>query len=390
MSDFAIRTIFKAQDKQLRDSVNKLDRQMNKFGKTADQAFRRAARGGKRFSDIVKGILTANIIQTGFQQIKRFFGFILGQTARMETAVATFTGLLDSMEKAEKLVKALEKLSVETSFTFTGLEESAKILLKWNPQMKELIPTLKTLGDLAQGDADKLQTITSAYAQILSRGQAQVSQLNSLADAGIPIWDILQKKFNATGRFARESIENLVSAGRLSSEELINILNTLARNNAKFVGSTLRQTQTLSGMWESLLKRFEQSANKLGALLSPVFKKLIQDFTPLLDKFNQWLDTTEVFTSANVLATFEKIKEFIVETTRSLVDSLSTLASFIRYFQEKPSTEAALERIHMSQQMQRAAEVNININDPGRAATVEETTAAPFLNLNVLGVVPLS
>ena len=113
MPDFAVSTKFLSKDEVTR-AIKRMDKQAGKCGKNASKAFKKASRQGSIFGGVVKGILTAGIINRGFGLLSRglrevttqFISFddaIKGSTARFsDLRVNTIAGqrAIDDLRKS--------------------------------------------------------------------------------------------------------------------------------------------------------------------------------------------------------------------------------------------------------------------------------------------------
>jgi len=69
-----------------------------------------------------------------------------------------------SLDEAKKMIKELKEYGTQTPLEFTGLRENAKLLLNFGVEAENVLPYLKMLGDISGGNAEKLNSLTLAFA----------------------------------------------------------------------------------------------------------------------------------------------------------------------------------------------------------------------------------
>ena len=135
------------------------------------------------FGDVLKANLAAEAIIGGVKAIghaiagiAKGFGSAMKDgveyNARMEQYTTSFTTMLGDLAKAQKLVNDLKVEAARTPF---GMEDLAKntqkntqVLMGFGMSAEESQIWLKQLGDISQGDAQKFESLTLAFAQISS------------------------------------------------------------------------------------------------------------------------------------------------------------------------------------------------------------------------------
>ena len=139
--------------------------------------------------------------------------------AQMQSYQTAFTTMLGSAEKAQKLTDDLKEMAAATPLAMTDLADASQILLAFGSSAEELPDQLKRLGDVAQGDAQALGTMATAFGRIQSNGYASLEEINMMIDQGFNPLNIIAEQ---TGETMAE-VRDRVSAGEVSFEELSNV-----------------------------------------------------------------------------------------------------------------------------------------------------------------------
>jgi len=103
-------------------------------------------------------------LKESFNLLKSTFGEPINIFVDAEQAETAFEVMLGSTEKAKKMIKELKEYGAQTPLEFTGLRENAKLLLNFGVEAENVLPYLKMLGDISGGNAEKLNSLTLAFA----------------------------------------------------------------------------------------------------------------------------------------------------------------------------------------------------------------------------------
>nr|WP_231994798.1 hypothetical protein [Vaginimicrobium propionicum] len=131
------------------------------------------------FGDVLKANLAAEAIIGGVKAIGHAIGSIVKSfagamkdgveyNARMEQYTTSFTTMLGDQAKAQKLVNNLKLEAAHTPFGMEDLAKGTQTLMGVGMTAEESQIWLKQLGDISQGDAQKFESLTLAFAQISS------------------------------------------------------------------------------------------------------------------------------------------------------------------------------------------------------------------------------
>jgi tape measure domain-containing protein len=400
MSDFAITTTFRARDKQMQSSIKKMDDKMRRFGKTADRSFRRATRSGSRFRDVVKGILAADLIKATFRGVGRAVtglgSMFINSAADVEDANAQFRIMTGSMENAKKVVEDLRILGAKTPFEFKDLADNAAMLLGFGAvTQKNVIPTLRMLGDTAQGNAEKLGSVALAFGQIKAGGRATMQDINQLINAGVPIMAQLAKQWDTNTAAARK----MIAAGRATADEVDKAFSKMTRKGGIFFKGMEIASKTFRGLMSTLRDGITMAAANIGEAMLPVVKDLIRDLIVLADKVAIWAKNNQELIKVKVQDYFNRFKQFLIDLKPLIQFMLKALNIVSRIlapepFEQRLARVQAAERQGLSlSEFQRAEELRlkgstslIKIAGAPEGTTAEvEKQGAPPIELQVLG-----
>lgn len=193
--------------------------------------------------------------------------------ASLESATAAFETMLGSAKRAHSFLKQLETFAASTPFEFPDLVAASQKLLAFGFSAKEVIPTLRTIGDTAAGlggSAEVVQQIITAVGQMQAKGKVQGDELLQLTEVGVPALRILANQYGVT----TTEMSKMLEEGKVKSEKAVPAILAGMKRGTKgaagtttaFAGLMQKQSQTLTGIWSN----FTDVANKaLGNLVSP-------------------------------------------------------------------------------------------------------------------------
>lgn len=247
--------------------------------------------------------------------------------AQMQSYQTAFTTMLGSAEKAQKLTDDLKEMAAATPLAMTDLADASQILLAFGSSAEELPDQLKRLGDVAQGDAQALGTMATAFGRIQSNGYASLEEINMMIDQGFNPLNIIAEQ---TGETMAE-VRDRVSAGKVSFEELSNALQIATDEGGQFFNAMQNQSETFEGQMSTLEDNLSALA---GTLTEDLFGSLAENTLP---QVNAWVD--ELMTAAEeggvegaVEASGSILTEMITSLLNGAPQMIETATSLVQSF----------------------------------------------------------
>lgn len=223
---------------QLAPQTNRVAAGMGEFG--------RSLLAGIGFGSAYAGVMT--ILSTALHGVQRAasaafgalrFGFEFA--ADIEQSTVAFKTMLGSLDEAKALVKDIENFALATPFDVRNTTEIVRLLKARNIATKELLPTMKTLGDISGGDIERLKHISLAYSQVLAKGKLKAQEVNQFAEAGVNLRPFVAKEMGVE----IAALEKLQEDGKVSADVVRNALVEMA--NTQFGGAMEDQAKTARG-----------------------------------------------------------------------------------------------------------------------------------------------
>ena len=260
-----------------------LNANTSNFERSMDNASNKANSLGSVVGSVAKNIASFMIYDVGK---KLATGFVeatkagIDYNASLETSKIKWETLLGSQEKANKMLKDIEKFAATTPFEKMGVDTMATHLNNAGLSGQALFDQLTKFGDMAGAfgiQSDSLQEMVRQYSQVQQAGVAYTEDLNILQDRGIPIFKAIAEELGIN----TSEVKKWASEGKISAD----IYQAALDNVAKGVeGGMEKQSKSFTGMLSTLKDNFNQAA---GILSQPIFDKLksgLENILPYLEK----------------------------------------------------------------------------------------------------------
>lgn len=211
--------------------------------------------------------------------------------SQMEQYITSFGTMLGSAEEATKLVNNLKEMGAKTPFETSDLAKASQTLLAFGTSAKDLLPTLQMLGDVSQGNKERFDSLTLAFAQVGSAGKLSGQDLLQFVNAG---FNPLNEISKMTGESMAELKERM-SAGGVSAEEVAEAFKHATSEGGQFYQAMEAQSQTFNGQMSTLK---DNAMSFIGELTLGVTNTLKDSVLPTV---NGWLEELQsAFTSNGV------------------------------------------------------------------------------------------
>jgi len=192
-----------------------------------------------------------------------------------EQTTVAFRTMLGNAEQANDLLQDLAQFAAKTPFQLTEVERGAKQLLAMDTSAQDLLPTLKTLGDVSSGLNVPMERLILNYGQVRIQGKLTGRELRDFSVAGVPLIAALADELGV----AKEEIADMVSAGDIGFPLVEKAFQNMTGEGGKFFDLMDEQSKTTQGQISNLKDEVNLLERELGKELLPVLK---DDLIPFL------------------------------------------------------------------------------------------------------------
>lgn len=214
---------------------------------------------------------------------KKLWEMLIGSNAEMEQYTTSLEVMLGSTEKASAMIEKMREFAAKTPLTLDNVISGGTMLMSYGVDEDDLLDTMTKLGDLAGGNAEKMNRVTLAYGQMLAKGKVTGEELMQMTEAGVPLQTALAKSIDVTG----EEFSKMVSKGEVGIDALNKAIAELTTGDGKFAGMMEKQSQTMQGMLSTLQDNVSEFFRKMGEGAFGEVKSVLQDVSDQLAEWEQ-------------------------------------------------------------------------------------------------------
>lgn len=269
--------------------VIKTTKEIDNLGKESDDSAKQVDDLSKKMGDagvvtkglndgftVLKGTM-ANLASQAISKVVDGFKGLVGGAVdyqkSMEYYTTSFTVMTGSADKASETVKKLADIGATTPFDMPQLADATSLLMNFGFSADDAVDSMMMLGDISQGNADKLNSIARAYGKMNSAQKVALDDINMMIDAGFnPLQEISEK----TGE-SMKSLYERVSKGKMSVDEITESMKRSTSEGGKYFQSMDAQSQTLDGRLSTLSDTVN---SKLGEVLQPILQQAADEWLP--------------------------------------------------------------------------------------------------------------
>ena len=197
----------------------------------------------------------------------------LDYNSQMEQYTTNFTTMLGSQEAAVQKVEELKRFAASTPLSMDDLAKGTQTLLAFGVESENSTGILRQLGDIALGDADKMQRLSTAFGKATAAGKVTGDTVQQMIDAG---WNPLIQISQSAGETMEET-QKRMSAGAISVEELQAAMEAVTTGTGQFAGGMEAASHTTQG----LISTLQDNARALvGEVFQPISDGLLGQVLP--------------------------------------------------------------------------------------------------------------
>lgn len=233
-------------------------------------------------------------------------------TSKVESFQTSFDVMLKSADKAKNLMEELFQFEAVTPFNLEQVMNATQKLLIAKEPVKNITKQLMMLGNVAAGDAQRLQSIVYVLGQVRALGYLQGQDIMQFTNALVPIRDAISKVTGVEGK----ALQKMIEQRKITADMTQKALELIARERS---GLMEKQALTLRGLWSSLMSAVFRiraavgdmivSTLHLDVLLKRIIKwindltKFIENLDPTVKKIIVWIGVV-LFTLGPLLTIF--------------------------------------------------------------------------------------
>ncbi len=319
---------FEVRMKMAEEDIQRMNSQLRAIANNAKQAGNQM---DETFGKVGKTIGT--VFAT--TQLVNFAKQVVNVRKEIESYEISFRTLLGSQEKADALFGSLREFAVKTPMQLGDLAKGAQTLLGFGIEADKIMPTLKQIGDISMGNADKFGSLTLAFAQMSSTGKLMGQDLLQMINAGFnPLAIIAEQTGKSIGDLKKD-----MEQGAISTEMVADAFKTATSEGGMFYGMLEKQSEGLQGALSNLQGAWEEALNGIGERTQDIMVTGLKGATKLVENFDSLISV--ILGVASAFGTYKAvlISMNIVSAIKKFNDLRNTLTA-LKAAQEALNTTA--------------------------------------------------
>lgn len=282
------------------DAINDVTKEAKKAGDALGQMDDGSVNLSNRGFTVLKGA-AANLVADGLRRVGNAVGDFIrdgfSYSKQIEQYATSFETMTGSAEKAAEMTQRLQEIGAATPFELPQLANTTQLLMNYGFTADEAISKMMMLGDISQGNADKMTRIATAYGQMSSAGKVHLEDIKQMIEAG---FNPLQEISQTTGE-SMESLYDRISKGTISVNEITEAMIRSTSEGGKYFGAMAAQSETFEGRLSTLKDTANES---IGNVLAPLLQKAADEWLPAMTdaisrvdegftKFSDWINENQ-------------------------------------------------------------------------------------------------
>ena len=181
---------------------------------------------------------------------------------------------------AEDMYKKIKQYGKDTVYENKGLIEGISTMMQYQISGEKAFKTLKQIGDIAMGDATKMQSLTLAFSQATAAGKLQGNDYKQMIGAGFNPLLVISEK---TGE-SIASLEAKMSKGAISAKMLCQAFAWATEEGGAFYNGAANAGQTTIGKINEFKESVDELLIHIFNQLKPVIDSCIEFASGFLGK----------------------------------------------------------------------------------------------------------
>ena len=252
-------------------SINRLNGSINALNTTLGRTATATSQASSGFGGLA---LKAAALGAALYVLRSAYQALSGAAsgvAAMEQSQASLTAFVGAPQGIE-LYKQMQKFALDTSFTIDDVATASSRMLATGMKAGDVLPLMKTLGNLAMGNTVKLSRMSATMADIRNKNRLDGRDILEFSNSGVGIIQALaMNKFGDATVASTQKIMALKSAGQITYNDVNAALTDLTTGDGRFADMLGVQAKTVGGLWGILTETVSVALRDVTAALFEAF-----------------------------------------------------------------------------------------------------------------------
>lgn len=206
---------------------------------------------------------------------------MLDYASNMQFYQASFEVMLGSATRATKIINDLRVMAAKTPFEMKDLTAGARTLVQFGEEADTVMKTVQVLGDIAQGNNERFQALSLAYAQMSSAGRLLAQDLYQMVNAGFNPLLVISKNTGKSLMDLREEMKE----GKITTDMVKDAFYQASAAGGQFFQGMERASKTLKG----LVSTMKDDLSQMGLSFTTLFLPKVMETVKGISTFAKWV-----------------------------------------------------------------------------------------------------
>lgn len=253
--------------------------------------------------------------------------FMVNTAANIDAARVAMQGLVGDVKEGTQLFNELRAFQQQSPFSLPEVTDASKRLLGFGVEAANVLPILRQLADVSQGNAETFGLLALVYGQIQSAGRLLGQDANQLNTH----FSILKQLAKMTGmEFA--DLKKAMGDGAVTAEMVAAAFQSATASGGIFNNAVKNFMGTAAGKFKMLTVEATKLAETLGNILLPPILSLTKAFLTFMQSVEAMGSAklrliTKIIAFAGVMYVSVRAIALVSSAIKSLIQMYKALAS---------------------------------------------------------------
>lgn len=191
-------------------------------------------------------------------------GVVSRMGMEVDRASVSFANLVGSEQRAADLMGQMERLT--PLYGLGNITDIASMMVGYGVAQDKVVQGMSALGEIAQGDAERLRGLALAFSQVASNGRLNAEDMNQMIDRGYnPLMDISRM----TGKSILQLRDDM-SRGLVSFDMMASAMTAATQEGGRFNGILESIMNSPYGKYRQVVSSFQNTLLQLYQVVEPL------------------------------------------------------------------------------------------------------------------------
>lgn len=277
-------------DRRYYDTLKNLNREIHShelFIRAAENESVRLGNSHRGLMDISGQLMRRLALVFSVSQITQYFRKLVEVRGQFEKTEVALTSIIQSQEKAKKLMNQTIALAIKSPFTLQQLTGYTKQLAAYQVEYKDLYNTTKMLADVSAGLGVEMDRLILAFGQVKAANYLRATEVRQFTEAGFNILGELAKYYSELEgtMVSVGDVQERVTKRMVDFADVEEIFHRVTEAGGMFYEMQSKQAETLAGQWTNLQDRIDVMLNEIGTSGDGVLKFIVKMLASAIDNW---------------------------------------------------------------------------------------------------------